>query len=89
MVGATNTFTLTQSIGSPADWLAAFRGASLVEGNIFIYDPTILPAEDSTLPAEDATNDQFLKLIEDSDVLDFWKTDADDVYTSESGEPIR
>lgn len=82
MVSALNTFEQTNQL--PAEFFLSARGLVTLqfEGNAVIYDPTV-PFTDP-IP-----NDDFLRLMEESEVLDFWKTDVDDDYTLDCGEPIQ
>jgi predicted DNA-binding antitoxin AbrB/MazE fold protein len=38
---------------------------------------------------DEPTNDQLLRLAEESGVVDFWFADSEDIYTLDDGEPIR
>jgi hypothetical protein len=36
----------------------------------------------------DPTADQMMRIIENSDVLDFWDDPAEDIYTLDDGDPV-
>ena len=38
------------------------------------------------VPAVDPTPEQLMRIVEVSGTLDFWDSDAEDIYTSEDGE---
>ena len=68
------------------------KGRSIEEIDLAARDAEI-PTEtvsgsiQQTIPPDDPTSAQMMKLIESSGTLDFWYRNEEDGYTEEDGEP--